>query len=207
MWFAFKIVSLTYRKQRQSAIIDRYCVVICFQNCIFDISKTAAADLLNFYFCCDLLSKLYLWHIENSLVVPSEPTTTVVICFQNCIFDISKTAAVSGKEGSYKLWFAFKIVSLTYRKQPNCNKVIIFDSCDLLSKLYLWHIENSAVIFKVEFFEVVICFQNCIFDISKTAQCVYCVGNQRIIMSVRKEKSLCFRLRIPSKRRDSFILK
>lgn len=54
---------------------------------------------------------------------------------------------------------------------------------------------------------VVICFQNCIFDISKTAQCVYCVGNQRIIMSVRKEKSLCFRLRIPSNRRDSFILK
>ena len=174
-------------------ILSYVCVVICFQNCIFDISKTVLFRMTDNELCCDLLSKLYLWHIENSCLAMLTCCRVVVICFQNCIFDISKTVRTFVGVNPSQLWFAFKIVSLTYRKQCVYHSCTSFPRCDLLSKLYLWHIENSRFQYLRVYPLVVICFQNCIFDISKTVQTLYCAGNQRIRMSVRKEKSLCFR--------------
>ena len=118
MWIAFKIVSLTYQKQRSQEGKRRRLVVNCFQNCIFDLSKTAIA-----------------------------PATAIFS----------------------KLWIAFKIVSLTYQKQLDISLMRIADRCELLSKLYLWLIKNSQIKFNYYGILVVNCFQNCIFDLSKTA--------------------------------------
>ena len=109
---------LTYRKQRKFA-------------------KTCRVN------GCDLLSKLYLWHIGNNGGEKFLNVSPVVICFQNCIFDISETTNMGKVTPLKVLWFAFKIVSLTYRKQSAITPLYIKMSCDLLSKLYLWHIGNN----------------------------------------------------------------
>ncbi len=93
LWFPFKFVSLTYWKQFPSFCKRDSAVVISFQICIFDILKTIDyftigkylvlwfpfkfvsltywkqfwAHLIAFCKCCDFLSNLYLWHIENNL--------------------------------------------------------------------------------------------------------------------------------------------
>ena len=118
LWFVFKILSLTYQKQL--------------------LEKEHVRDL-----GCDLLSKFYLWHIRNSESGSFNLGFPVVICFQNFIFDISETAVVAMYHSVPKLWFAFKILSLTYQKQPGNESLKQFVSCDLLSKFYLWHIRNS----------------------------------------------------------------
>ena len=206
-------------------------VVICFQNCIFDISETTTSaskpnrKLLWFAFkivsltyrkqpimliislqhCCDLLSKLYLWHIGNNKNDGRTPTLVVVICFQNCIFDISETTWGWRRVQSTWLWFAFKIVSLTYRKQlarelPSLAMVVIcfqnciFDISETTMGLILQQSISLWFAFKIvsltyrkqqvgnvyEFDGVVICFQNCIFDISETTRFTYHVVYQRI---------------------------
>ena len=117
LWFAFKFVSLNYWKQLLWEIYCYWGVVICFQICIFELLKTTiillefehvtlwfafkfvslnywkqlAFDVLPAFICCDLLSNLYLWTIENN-----EKATEIL---------------------SDKLWFAFKFVSLNYWKQ------------------------------------------------------------------------------------------
>ena len=65
--------------------------------------------------------------------------------------------------------FASNIVSLTYRIQRHGRYRAACIRCKLLSKLYLWHIEYSICINGLITFDVVNCFQNCIFDISNTA--------------------------------------
>ena len=115
--FASNIVSLTYRIQHAhiDRSIYRSCkllsklylwhieysstrvfsssslVVNCFQNCIFDISNTVCRSSFNQIIRCKLLSKLYLWHIEYSSTRVFSLSSSVVNCFQNCIFDISNT--------------------------------------------------------------------------------------------------------------------
>ena len=92
LWFAFKFVSLDHWKQLYYFLYYAYYVVICFQICIFGPLKTTVnfalsnAGQLWFAFkfvsldhwkqrfilysslngCCDLLSNLYLWTIENN---------------------------------------------------------------------------------------------------------------------------------------------
>ncbi len=143
LWFAFKIVPLIYLKQRIIRIKITAEVVICFQNCTFDLSETAILLGFSDGQCCDLLSKLYLWSIWNSGNQQVEPVTP--------------------------LWFAFKIVPLIYLKQPRFPYNDVQNCCDLLSKLYLWSIWNSSNAKPQQQSVVVICFQNCTFDLSETA--------------------------------------
>ena len=63
---------------------------------------------------CDSLSNLYLWHIKYSNALSQALGLSVVIRFQICIFDILNTAGDNIVNMLYKLWFAFKFVSLTY---------------------------------------------------------------------------------------------
>ena len=68
----------------------------------------------------------------------------VVICFQISIFELQKTARYLYRKDIMKLWFAFKLVSLSYRRQLTMKK-------------------NALGL-------VVICFQISIFELQKTAQ-------------------------------------
>ena len=220
LWIAFKILSLTDWKQLiklrgahlaccellsksylwpiensfTEMMLRLRHVVNCFQNLIFDRLKTAESRDLSRNSSCELLSKSYLWPIENSGRSGMLICSTVVNCFQNLIFDRLKTAIWSVELRSSRLWIAFKILSLTDWKQlcfvwrckdnvVNCFQNLIFDrlktaytirvrrpcvlwiafkilsltdwkqqeivdfhitlSCELLSKSYLWPIENS----------------------------------------------------------------
>ena len=221
LWFAFKIVSLTYfihqwyscLKNKSSCdllsklylwltsyimwgvFVYVFLVVICFQNCIFDLLHTSTLSgcislhLLWFAFkivsltyfihhliicklrltSCDLLSKLYLWLTSYIRLFVFYFAHFVVICFQNCIFDLLHTSTKSKDYQFLKLWFAFKIVSLTYFIHQCALAWIEQKSCDLLSKLYLWltsYISNYLFVYNGT---VVICFQNCIFDLLHTS--------------------------------------
>ena len=144
LWFAFKLISLSYWIQP-------------IQHCSWAILS------------CDLLSNLYLCHIEYSdngiLIIP----VFVVICFQTYIFVILNTACLSLINWKPALWFAFKLISLSYWIQLIIKYCNIMTRCDLLSNLYLCHIEYSHDGGSRRALPVVICFQTYIFVILNTA--------------------------------------
>ena len=123
-------------------------VVICFQFSIFALSKTANTNpvLLNgrLWFAFNLVSL----HYRRQQMKPHIWEWWVVICFQFSIFALSKTAIDRKAVHVRMLWFAFNLVSLHYRRQPNSRK------------------STSCV--------VVICFQFSIFALSKTAGATDC---------------------------------
>ena len=123
LWFAFKLISLSYWIQ----------------------PKSHFASWLS---SCDLLSNLYLCHIEYS----------------------SRGFSVHIRP----LWFAFKLISLSYWIQQAVEEGVGIGSCDLLSNLYLCHIEYSRLEKKEDLITVVICFQTYIFVILNTALLTFC---------------------------------
>ena len=133
LWFAFKLVSLTYWKQLRSRITINVTVVICFQISIFDLLKTTRRgrgttnDML--WFAFKLVSLTYWKQLKNGCQI----IDSVVICFQISIFDLLKTTPWWNILRHFSLWFAFKLVSLTYWKQLNKSRSITKNSCDLLS--------------------------------------------------------------------------
>ena len=108
LWFAFKLVSLNHWKQR--------CACWPSSSC-----------------CCDLLSNLYLWTIENNARRRFNWTYWVVICFQISIFEPLKTTLNVRVHCQRALWFAFKLVSLNHWKQLSDGKAGGASRCDLLS--------------------------------------------------------------------------
>ena len=194
MWFAFKLISLSYWIQlslHRSAFRSRcdllsnlylchieysiknglmYCILLWFAFKLISLSYWI--QLISYRpvrkDCCDLLSNLYLCHIEYSPISEITKVTTVVICFQTYIFVILNTAPFDLIHVQILLWFAFKLISLSYwiqrygllsylRTVVICFQTYIFVilntailagdaidlGCDLLSNLYLCHIEYS----------------------------------------------------------------
>ena len=91
---------------------------------------------------CDLLEKSYFCSIANNK--PPNPQ----IC--------------------QKLWFAWKIVLLQYRKQHVNDWVNLQSSCDLLEKSYFCSIANNKVARARLYCIVVICLKNRTFAVSQT---------------------------------------
>ena len=94
LWFAWKIVLLQYRKQRP----------------VF-LSYTISS--------CDLLEKSYFCSIANNSSKRTELFFWVVICLKNRTFAVSQTTRLVIILNFRKLWFAWKIVLLQYRKQQS----------------------------------------------------------------------------------------
>ena len=72
-----------------------------------------------------------------------------------------------------KLWFAWKIVLLQYRKQPMVFKSLSSMSCDLLGKSYFCSIANNRFLFWRTNKIVVICLENRTFAVSQTTSFKY----------------------------------
>ena len=94
LWFAFKLISLSYWIQLYWPEMLLILVVICFQTYIFVILNTAVKLRKAGVNCCDLLSNLYLCHIEYSSPSAYRTFRSVVICFQTYIFVILNTAVL-----------------------------------------------------------------------------------------------------------------
>ena len=199
LWIAFELVSSSYWKQRTRSTWHCDGVVNCFRTCIFVILKTTgfqknsrnpmlwiAFELVSSSYWkqrslnliaqtgrCELLSNLYLRHIENNTEEEREKlwllwiafelvsssywkqqwsdqnrARNVVNCFRTCIFVILKTTSLEDKVRRVMLWIAFELVSSSYWKQQGGVKMTKFWSCELLSNLYLRHIENNVCVFE-----------------------------------------------------------
>ena len=169
LWFAWKIVLLQYRKQLSCKISLFRMVVICLKNRTFAVSQTTRglifklAALLWFAWKivllqyrkqqsatgiindagCDLLEKSYFCSIANNTKAITHFEDRVVICLKNRTFAVSQTTWMFRTCSKYRLWFAWKIVLLQYRKQRNMLRGFRTNRCDLLEKSYFCSIANN----------------------------------------------------------------
>ena len=108
-------------------------VVICFQISIFVLLETAEAPQPFrekwLWFAFKLVSLSY-WKQQD---LPLGSTRIVVICFQISIFVLLETAMQKTIYSINRLWFAFKLVSLSYWKQQSDLSKEYELGCDLLS--------------------------------------------------------------------------
>ena len=93
--------------------------------------------------CCDLLEKSYFCSIANNLIASLAKFMPVVICLKNRTFAVSQTTLSSLIYRVFRLWFAWKIVLLQYRKQHLNVVQLIPNGCDLLEKSYFCSIANN----------------------------------------------------------------
>ena len=143
LWFAWKIVLLQYRKQLSLCLClvllccdllekSYFCsiannrvpsqtmtilVVICLKNRTFAVSQTTVYRELKEYISCDLLEKSYFCSIANNWKQRECLKKVVVICLKNRTFAVSQTTYPKIQSQPSRLWFAWKIVLLQYRKQ------------------------------------------------------------------------------------------
>ena len=93
-------------------------VVICFQISIFEpLETTVGVDydpVSELWFAFKLVS-LNHWKQHK---FGCSTVFIVVICFQISIFEPLETTKMEVDLKTYKLWFAFKLVSLNHWKQP-----------------------------------------------------------------------------------------
>jgi len=149
LWIAFRIVSLHYRSQHSNR------------------GKKHRHS-------CELLSESYLCIIVHNFCKQIMKGRIVVNCFQNRIFALSFTTLSELNGDYYKLWIAFRIVSLHYRSQHQL-------------------IDNPITF-------VVNCFQNRIFALSFTT-CIIDYGLLHKLWIAFRIVSLHYRLQ-PTHRRD-----
>ena len=167
---------------------------IAFRSLYLWYSKQQTWRRRKLIFCCELLSKVYIFDIRNNNREKFPIWEWVVNCFQKFISLIFETTWHLYTWNRWALWIAFKSLYLWYSKQhvrkkpvlvKGCellSKVYIFDirnnvslqqkaksmSCELLSKVYIFDIRNNVVTGKVRFSYVVNCFQKFISLIFET---------------------------------------
>ena len=93
----------------------------------------------------------------------------VVNCFHFCIFELSKASPGHWFGRAFGLWIAFIFVSLNYQKHLQDDVALSFQSCELLSFLYLWTIKSIVGERLAKSCTVVNCFHFCIFELSKAS--------------------------------------
>ena len=133
LWFAFKLVSLNHWKQPHEIIFRIVCVVICFQISIFEPLETTpcfSPGMLKVLWFAFKLVSLNHWKQHNGR---RNFINRVVICFQISIFEPLETTYGENIQSWYRLWFAFKLVSLNHWKQLSSQIRSLLSSCDLLS--------------------------------------------------------------------------
>ena len=119
---------------------------------------------------CDLLEKSYFCSIANNFSSFLFLKFHVVICLKNRTFAVSQTTTKKTLCCFQRLWFAWKIVLLQYRKQPRCAGLWLNFRCDLLEKSYFCSIANNMMVYTMLTISVVICLKNRTFAVSQTTE-------------------------------------
>ena len=143
LWFAWKIVLLQYRKQHAPSPDGRkpccdlleksyFCsiannhhnlrqiermVVICLKNRTFAVSQTTHGACHPQTYQLWFAWKIVLLQYRKQLYKKDYNDNRVVICLKNRTFAVSQTTPSLYKRTIERLWFAWKIVLLQYRKQ------------------------------------------------------------------------------------------
>ena len=133
LWIAFKLVILSYGKQLVIWVFLEKFVVNCFQISNFVLWQTAMQE--------KHITMIMLW-IAFKLVILSygkqhrqvgKVLRSVVNCFQISNFVLWQTAFRFGYWEENQLWIAFKLVILSYGKQPMTRIIEYITRCELLS--------------------------------------------------------------------------
>ena len=103
---------------------------------------------VSLWLCCDLLEKSYFCSIANNRIILALIIDVVVICLKNRTFAVSQTTPLFFGGLYSRLWFAWKIVLLQYRKQPHRTPHRTLSCCDLLEKSYFCSIANNLLLDK-----------------------------------------------------------
>ena len=117
----------------------RYIVVNCFQISNFVLWQTAWTSAPRCVKGLWIAFKLVILSYGKQLTNVQSLVHMVVNCFQISNFVLWQTATSAKSYADTKLWIAFKLVILSYGKQPNINLVGGENSCELLSSNFvLW---------------------------------------------------------------------
>ena len=143
LWFAWKLVLLQYRKQPLPWSRRWRYVVICLKTRTFAVSQTTITSNSTRVFSCDLLENSYFCSIANNHWIIMVATEIVVICLKTRTFAVSQTTHHTQWETGDRLWFAWKLVLLQYRKQPEWLLPHLGNRCDLLENSYFCSIANN----------------------------------------------------------------
>ena len=196
LWFAWKLVLLQYRKQpwrahqryRSSCDLlenSYFCsiannlksmslfpmtVVICLKTRTFAVSQTTPRIGSLHVGSCDLLENSYFCSIANNAVLPCPPYEVVVICLKTRTFAVSQTTLIGRVGLREKLWFAWKLVLLQYRKQLTSLSIANVSRCDLLENSYFCSIANNTASPTFGVTVVVICLKTRTFAVSQTTR-------------------------------------
>ena len=142
--------------------------MICLKISIFVVSNTTLIECKNREYGCDLLENFYLCGIKHNLLLHGRCNRIVVICLKISIFVVSNTTIKVFVKFKFKLWFAWKFLSLWYQTQPVPLVGISEVSCDLLENFYLCGIKHNLVPKIYDKLFVVICLKISIFVVSNT---------------------------------------
>ena len=143
-------------------------VVICLKTRTFAVSQTTARPNSVFQRVLWFAWKLVLLQYRKQRSSEKVAEIVVVICLKTRTFAVSQTTTIRGQLDVHKLWFAWKLVLLQYRKQPT-EVVTKYDtSCDLLENSYFCSIANNSRAGEKTGFKVVICLKTRTFAVSQT---------------------------------------
>ena len=145
-------------------------VVICLKISIFVVSNTTSFLLCRRGSGCDLLENFYLCGIKHNNLPADDKSTAVVICLKISIFVVSNTTSFIELQEDFKLWFAWKFLSLWYQTQLVQVLLLWHASCDLLENFYLCGIKHNFDKNLDIVLEVVICLKISIFVVSNTTK-------------------------------------
>ena len=169
LWFAWKIVLLQYRKQRFLVLLRCWvCCDLLEKSYFCSIANNLRVWVVKSSWGCDLLEKSYFCSIANNRWVARITLLRVVICLKNRTFAVSQTTTICKFIVEIALWFAWKIVLLQYRKQPQLRPYCWRGCCDLLEKSYFCSIANNFLRNANKSYMVVICLKNRTFAVSQT---------------------------------------
>ena len=137
LWIAFKFVSLYQLIQLNQKAVDKANVVNCFQICIFvSVNTTILISYNNKSMLWIAFKFVSLYQLIQLVALEPHPPI-VVNCFQICIFVSVNTTWPTYWSGFFRLWIAFKFVSLYQLIQLHRMQQSLNNGCELLSNLYL----------------------------------------------------------------------
>ena len=146
LWIAFKLVILSYGKQLKVINLRRIKVVNCFQISNFVLWQTASDENLPWFGELWIAFKLVILSYGKQQGWIWNRHLSVVNCFQISNFVLWQTAKRYWIYSQMRLWIAFKLVILSYGKQPiqDDSLTLRVVNCFQISNFVLWQTAFQA---------------------------------------------------------------
>ena len=145
-------------------------VVNCFQKLLSSWWRTAIKTNIHCISGCELLSKIIIFVMKDSIASLIWMNILVVNCFQKLLSSWWRTASDILWYFLLQLWIAFKNYYLRDEGQPFTLGVWLLICCELLSKIIIFVMKDSRIEAECVATGVVNCFQKLLSSWWRTAQ-------------------------------------